>query len=151
MFKHLLIPLDGSYLSEAVLPIAIEMAQKFNSKITLTMVIQPPRVMYGDMYIPPTELLDQVTDVAHQHAETYLAKHFADIEMLGIGVRSEILDANNIADGLLKLVDSSDIDGIIMSTHGRTGVGRWLFGSVAERILRHAAVPILLIRAQSEE
>ena len=151
MFSHLLVPLDGSHLAEAALPPAIELANKFNSKITLVWVIQPPHLVMtaanGSVY---AQLLMEMRNQSEHDAEAYLRGHQGSLRQQGFVVHTQITEGENIANALLEIASSLKVDAIVMSTHGRGGLSRWVFGSVADKVLRYADVPVLLIRAKEE-
>ncbi|MBK8899950.1 MAG: universal stress protein [Anaerolineaceae bacterium] len=151
MFNHLLVPLDGSHLAEAALPAATELASKFNSKITLVWVIQPPHLIMtaanGSVY---AQLLTEMRHQSEQDAHNYLRSHKGSLRQQGYNVQAVVTEGENIANALLDVVTNREADTIVMSTHGRGGISRWVFGSVADKVLRHAEVPVLLIRAKEE-
>ena len=151
MFNHLLVPLDGSHLAEAALPPAQELASKFNSEITLVWVIQPPHLIMtaanGSVY---AQLLIEMRNQSEQDAHTYLRAHQGSLQQQGYAVHAQVTEGENVADALLQVASSLKIDTIVMSTHGRGGLSRWVFGSVADKVLRYADMPVLLIRAKEE-
>jgi nucleotide-binding universal stress UspA family protein len=151
MFNHLLVPLDGSHLAEAALPAAMELASRFNSKITLVWVIQPPHLIMtaanGSIY---AQLLTEMRNQSEQDAHTYLRGHQGSLRQQGYTVSATVTEGENVADALLNVASSLGVDTIVMSTHGRGGISRWVFGSVADKVLRHAELPVLLIRAKEE-
>ena len=151
MFSHLLVPLDGSHLAEAALPPAIELARKFSSEITLVWVIQPPHLIMtaanGSVY---AQLLMEMRNQSEHEAQNYLRSHQGSLRQQGFVVHTQLTEGENIADALLQIASSLNIDAIVMSTHGRGGLSRWVFGSVADKVLRYADVPVLLIRAKEE-
>lgn len=151
MFNYLLVPLDGSHLAEAALPAAMELASKFNSKITLVWVIQPPHLIMtaanGSIY---AQLLTEMRNQSEQDAHVYLRGHQGSLRQQGYKVTASVTEGENVADALLDVASSLEVDTIVMSTHGRGGISRWVFGSVADKVLRYAEVPVLLIRAKEE-
>jgi nucleotide-binding universal stress UspA family protein len=151
MFNHLLVPLDGSQLAEAALPPALELASKFNSKLSLVWVIQPPHLMMtaanGSVY---AQLFTEMRNQAEQDAHAYLNAHQESLRQQGYEVHTQVTEGENIADALLQATESLKADDIVMSTHGRGGLSRWVFGSVADKILRYSDLPVLLIRAKEE-
>jgi nucleotide-binding universal stress UspA family protein len=148
MFKHILVPLDGSGLAETALPAALAFGQSFGSKLTLLRVVRPPEVSgqssggvsYGDF-------ITQLRSQAVAEAEGYLKSQQGMLRQQGVETYTHIAEGNNIAELILDQADSLEIDTIVMSTHGRGGLSRWVFGSVADKVLRRANVPVLLIRA----
>lgn len=151
MFKHILVPLDGSHLAEAALPAAMEIASKFDSELTLAYVIQPPHIIMtaanGTVY---AQLLTEMHQQDEQNANIYIQGHQGSLRKQGYNVHAEITEGENVADALLQIAAKKNIDTIVMSTHGRGGISRWVFGSVADKVLRQALVPVVLIRAKEE-
>lgn len=149
MFKHILVPLDGSELAEAVLPTVKAVAQAFASEITLLRVVHRPQLMssahdFAEMYISLfSEMQREATAYIEEQQEVWLAD--------GFKVNGRIIDGESTADIILDIADELGVDAIAMSTHGHGGIKRWVFGSVADKVLRHAHVPVLLVRAQPSE
>ncbi len=140
----ILVPLDGSELSEAVLPIVERLAGPFDFAVELLRAIEP---------IPPyaaAELTSSITEdigrVEREDAETYLAKVAAPLEAKGCRVKSMVALAPAV-DAILRAAQEGRVGLIAMTTHGRSGIGRLLLGSVAERVLRTAPAPVLLWKA----
>ncbi len=151
MFQHLLVPLDGSHLAEVAIPAALEIARRFDSQITLVRVVRPPQITLatteGAVF---TELLNDLRQQEIQEATTYLKSMQGSLRQQGYVVHTHLIEGEPIADLILEVAEGLDVDGIVMSTHGRSGLSRWVFGSVAEKVLRGAAVPVVLIRAKED-
>ncbi|GAB4263245.1 MAG: universal stress protein [Candidatus Promineifilaceae bacterium] len=151
MFQHLLVPLDGSHLAEVAIPAALEIARRFDSQITLVRVVRPPQIVLatteGAVF---TELLSDLRQQEVQEATTYLKSLQGSLRQQGYVVHTHLIEGEPIADLILEVAEGLDVDGIVMSTHGRSGLSRWVFGSVAEKVLRGAAVPVVLIRAKED-
>ncbi|MBI3944165.1 MAG: universal stress protein [Chloroflexi bacterium] len=146
MYEKILVPLDGSQLAEEVLPHVISMASHYNAKVILIQVVLPLyRPWVREVNMSSRDLLQ----LLHQQAADYLQSQVAQLQAQNIQVRSVILEGQ-VAETILDFVQKEHIDLIAMSTHGRSGVGRWVFGSVASRILEAAHVPILLIHSARE-
>lgn len=150
MFTNLLIPLDGSNLAEAALPAAFELAQKFNSTINLIMVVtqlpHEPLVVDDKAH---DQLLDHLR--GHQVEEAYrlMAEYEAKLKQRHEQINGLIVEGGPIDKAILKTAAEIKADAIVMSTHGRGGVSRLLFGSVAEKVIRQATIPVVLIRGKS--
>ncbi|HEX5416314.1 MAG TPA: universal stress protein, partial [Chloroflexota bacterium] len=132
MVKEILVPLDGSKLAERALAIARDLAGALGARLTLLRVIAPNAAGEGGE--------------AQADAETYLrdvAKRLGGSEVTA-DVRS-----GDAAPVILAEVEQRGIDLIAMSTHGRSGIGRWIYGSVADEVVRHAPVPVVLVPATS--
>jgi nucleotide-binding universal stress UspA family protein len=146
MFQNILVPLDGSKLAENALRPAMELAQKFEGEITLLRVVRSPYPItdlsgaaYGDMVVGMREILQD-------EAKGYLQAQKGSLTGQGYKVKTHLIDGDMVADQILDVAQAQKMDVIVMSTHGRSGVGRWVYGSVADRVLQHATIPILLVR-----
>ena len=145
-FKRILVPLDGSPTSEKALPTALALAQKFESEIILLRVLDIP------VPTPPTShpevtigWVREARQHAHQEAESYLEAVQSEVDRQGI--RTQILLRDTApAEDILNVAGTEDIDLIVISSHGKGGLARWTFGSVAEKVARHSPCPVLLIR-----
>lgn len=143
MFKKILIPLDGSELAEKALTHAKELAKCTGAQLELLRVAQLylPNY-YFEAPIDAEDLIQRDKDQAQEYVAV-LAKKLADE---GFTV-SSFIGQGPVADVIVDHADSSGADLIVMSTHGRAGVQRWLLGSVADRVLHGAKSPVLLVRA----
>jgi nucleotide-binding universal stress UspA family protein len=150
MFTHLLIPLDGSRLAEAALPSALALAAKFESTITLLRVVRPPDISTSTTGSPMTEVLTMLRAHSQEEAESYLRVLQGSLRQQGYKIHRHVIFGDGVADIILEVAQGQAVDVIVMSTHGRSGLSRWVFGSVADKVLRQAQVPVLLIRAQEE-
>lgn len=139
MYQSILVPLDGSKLAEAILPEVSELAELLKARINLILVSRA-HVLPG---VDPSDAQVKVVRRAHEYLEEMkkrLALESADIEIH--------TPYGNPAEKILEVCQRQNIDLIAMSTHGRSGIGRWLLGSVAEKVLRHSEKPVLLLRAR---
>ena len=136
-FERILVPLDGSECAEIVLPKVEKLATDLKASIALL------RVAYAHTFpgVDPTEAEVKVV----REAEEYLRKIEERLKAKGFKVDSHVRYGND-ADEILDHTAQKDIDFIAMTTHGRSGVKRFLLGSVAEKILRHSPKPIFLVR-----
>ena len=142
MYNRILVPLDGSPVAEAVLPQAEMLAKCSDAEIVLLSVVVYPSV---DYYIPDPAMAISV-HMEQQNASKKYLWHVADeLRAQGLHVRTELCEGP-VAEAILDYADSTQSDLIAMSTHGRSGFGRFLLGSVAEKVVRSAKVPVLLVR-----
>ncbi len=140
MYEKILVPLDGSELSEVTLPYAEELAGRLGSDVTLLYVSDS----VDDQYRHMRELyLDKVAEATRQGAARYLEPS----EKKKVKVNSTTL-IGNPAEEIVRYADKKGVGLIIMSTHGRSGIGRWALGSVADKVVRSASQPVALIRAK---
>lgn len=142
MYKRALVPLDGSPMAETIIPLLTQIAGPLDMSVMLLRVLEPLRPIVADGAMPM--VVDDVP-ARMQEAEEYLAPLAAMLRARGIdaswSVRRGPADAEIVA-----AARDAGADLIAMSTHGRSGLGRLLFGSVAEQVLRHAEVPVFMIR-----
>ena len=142
MFRKILVPLDGSNLAESVVPEVLRLMKVSDAKLVLVRALP-------DFGIPRLDV-QEVMAGQQKEAEEYLAEVHAQLESLG--VRAErIVRRGDPADVILTVAETEKADLIAMSTHGRSGVQKWFFGSVAEKVRAHAPVPLLLIRAEETD
>ncbi len=135
--KRILVPLDGSPCAETVLPKVERLAADLKMGICLL------RVAYAHTF-PGVDPTDAEVKVVRE-AEDYLKTVQERLKGKGLKVDTHVRYGNE-AEEILDQAAMKEIDLLAMSTHGRSGVGRWLLGSVAEKILRHSPKPIFLVR-----
>jgi nucleotide-binding universal stress UspA family protein len=144
MYKHkrVLVALDGSPSSEAVLRFLLDIAGPLDMTVALLRVMEPvqPAVIEASRNVIVEDIEGRRRD-----AEEYLAPIAAALRAQGIDVSWQVRRGQP-AEEILAAAREGNIDLIAMATHGRTGLGRLLFGSVAEMVLRHAPVPVFMIR-----
>ena len=142
MYKKILVPLDGSALSEAVLDHVVAIAT--SCQVPEVVIIRITRPLDGSTWEPiDTKVASNLDKALRIKANTYLEKIAADLKTKGVKVKVEVL-AGDPAEEITKYSKREGIDLIVMSTHGRSGFSRWVFGSVADRVVRHTEVPVLI-------
>jgi nucleotide-binding universal stress UspA family protein len=142
VYKRVLIPLDGSKTAEGILPFIEQIAGPLDLEVVLLQVVEPLRPMAAEgMMLPPE-------DVGKRKAEVlaYLRPLASGLVNRGIRTRAAARYGAPVVDQILAEAREANADLIAMATHGRDGLGRVLFGSVAEAVLRHADVPVFLMR-----
>ncbi|MDQ3250657.1 MAG: universal stress protein, partial [Chloroflexota bacterium] len=138
----ILVPLDGSPLAEGVLAYLHPLATPEMTELALVQVIEIWRYAFGaDAYSMP-----YLITAAQSSAEEYLAQQRERLERLGYRVTTHVA-TGEAAHSILDLAQTTLADFIAMSTHGRSGFVGWALGSVAERVLQEATVPVFLVRA----
>jgi nucleotide-binding universal stress UspA family protein len=147
LLKKVVVPLDGSKEAEAVIPYIEELASKLKLEVILVEVLaRGYETLEG--YIP---LTNQQIESDQAIAAAYLNGVGARLKEKGISVITEEslsieIRYGNPAEVIIKLADEKQVGIVAMTTHGRSGVGRRVFGSVAERILREGNTPLMLVR-----
>ncbi len=137
MFKHILVPLDGSTRAQSALPVAARIARSYGGSLTLLEVVETT-TQHGAYLQPVIE--DEKTE-----ATRYLEKVAKSPELAGIETDIKVL-VGAVASTIITAVQASHANLIVICSHGYTGFKRWTLGSVAEKIARHAPVPILILR-----
>ncbi len=137
-FGRILVPLDGSKLSARILPLVEEMGRFPGAEVVLLHVVAPgPGTVLGT----PSPVPPRPDEVAIAGLEATRAA----LEAAGIRARTRI-ETGIPAERILGVAEEERADLIAMTTHGRSGLGRWVYGSVAEKVLRHGRRPLLLVR-----
>jgi nucleotide-binding universal stress UspA family protein len=140
-FRRLLVPLDGSALAEEALPHALLIARMFNATVELLSVV--PRsdlTAYPESWFPDLEY-----EALKEQRQRYLHDLVARLQQEGLQVVAA-LEAGDVPETIVRIAQSRAADLIVMATHGRGGITRWMLGSVAAKLLAAAPVPLLLVR-----
>jgi nucleotide-binding universal stress UspA family protein len=142
MYRRVLVPLDGSKLAEGILPFTTQIAGPLDLEVILLRVLEPipPDVVEGSKRVV-------VEDIEARMAEARASlRPVADgLVARGVKARVAVRRGSPVAE-IVAETKESGADLIAMTTHGRSGLGRLLFGSVAEAVLRQAEVPVLMMR-----
>jgi nucleotide-binding universal stress UspA family protein len=146
MYQTILVPLDGSRRAERILPYVEALAQKFGAKLFLLQVVEP---MIASMspYDARTLFVANDIDRRTQEAKNYLATVQATLRETRIEARTQV-EYGPVVATILEVADQHNVDLIALASHGRTGLARVFYGSVAAGILNRADRPLLVIRAQ---
>lgn len=145
-FGHVLVPLDGSDAALAVLPDAIEIGRPSGAFFSLLKVMLPAFPL-GSPYLPHLVEDEWEHAQARDAAARYLDDVAAQLEENGLNTDTTVLTDNRPADAILEYAERHGVDLLAMTTHGRGGVPRMIMGSVADKVVRGAEVPILIRRA----
>lgn len=146
-FTRIVVPLDGSPLAEEALDEALDLAQGPGAELTLLQVLPPPVT-----YLRPTFTADISTELLadmETDAERYLERIAARVLRPGLTVRTRVLVDANAARGILAFAMSGSADLMVMTTHARRGVARLVIGSVADKVVRGSAMPVMLLRPRA--
>jgi nucleotide-binding universal stress UspA family protein len=149
---HLLVPLDGSELAETVLPLAAQVAIQLGASVTLLRSLDLPDLTTASdgRVAAGMDAIKVIIPTERQNAIAYLEKIQQQLQAQGIQTATRVTEgeaAEDIAHQASELESNGDAVCIVMATHGRTGLGRWLYGSIAGALLHLAATPMLIIRA----
>jgi len=142
MYKKILVPLDGSELAKKGLQEAEKLAKVFNSEIILFQVV-PFMPIYGSPELVTPLIIDEKQKEA---AERYLTNLTEELKERGFKVTATVRTGQQVAVEIIDYAKESGVDLIVMCTHGRSGITRWVLGSIAHKVLTRAETPILLLR-----
>jgi nucleotide-binding universal stress UspA family protein len=146
MYKHILVPLDGSVTAEQALSHAISLARLSGAKLILIRILEP---------FPPVRSMSpadirRVKQQAREWAEEYFERISVDLGEQNVLHEMVILDGRASV-MIEEYAEQNDIDLILLSSRGSTGLTRWLMGSVADRVVRGAKIPVLLMPSKHDD
>jgi nucleotide-binding universal stress UspA family protein len=145
MYKKILAPLDGSELSECSLEHVTAIAKGCAVPSVVLLYIVEPVEGYAVEYTRiSAEAIDAMKKEFRAKTEKHLAKMANKLKKNGVNVSTVTVEGKP-SDEILNYADKNQVDLIIMSTHGSSGLTRWAFGSVADKVIRHSPVPVLVI------
>jgi nucleotide-binding universal stress UspA family protein len=147
MYQRILLPVDGSECSKVALEHGLKLAKTLGSEVVLLHAVENPLTLYA---VPETlaynkEVFDTLKETGHKTLNE--AKALAEAQ--GVMARTKFLESVAPLEAILTNLKVCDL--VVMGTHGRRGFNRWMFGSVAEGVLRHTDKPCLLIRHPDEK
>ncbi len=141
--KNILIPFDGSGYSEKAFEKALEIASKFDSKLTALTVLQ---AKLGDSSGVSIERLGEMQDEQVDDATAILKNLEEKAKSKKVQLSIKVLHNPSSADGIVSYADNNNVDLIVMGSHGRTGFRKIVLGSVASNVLGHAKCPVLITK-----
>jgi nucleotide-binding universal stress UspA family protein len=144
MYNKILVPLDGSDLAKKSLVEAEKMAKCFGSEIVLFEVV-PFMPIYGSPELVTPLIIDEKQK---ESAEKYLSNLAEELKTKSFKVTHMVKTGQQVALEIIDFAKENGIELIIMCTHGRSGITRWVLGSVALKVLTRAETPVLLIRSK---
>lgn len=147
MFKHILVPTDGSELSSRALTHAVEFAKDNGAEITFFFAQQEyPMPMYGEgaLLVPVTP--DQFSDSTRSEASRVLNSALAQAREAGVPAKGDTQVSDLPYEAIIEAANKHQCDLIFMASHGRRGVAGFLLGSETQKVLTHSKVPVLVFR-----
>jgi nucleotide-binding universal stress UspA family protein len=142
MYSRVLVPLDGSRLAEGILPFILQIAGPLDLEVVLVYVVRPiaPQAIEGTRHFTVDDIAARLKE-----AREYLDPVAANLRERAVRVTTDARYGEPVAE-IVAAARATDADLIAMTTHGRSGFGRVLFGSVAEAVLRQGEIPVLMMR-----
>ena len=147
-----LVPLDGSEIAERVLIEVRSLSSHFGAENVDVVLFRVCELFSQPHQYPPQmsmsyeEYLEYETKRCTEICQTYLSEVEGTLKDEGLQVRSKVV-VGNVADETIDYIHKNPMSLVIMSTHGRTGISRWTFGSIAEKVLKGTSVPTILVRS----
>lgn len=147
MFKHILVPVDGSDTALFAVQKATALAKAFGSEVTTVYVIDPyPFTGVGADFAYGQ---DQYLSAASAEAKTALQAVADQFEGTGLKVNQRVEESSSASRGILDAAQAVGADLIVMGSHGRRGLEKLVLGSVAQRVLAAAVLPVLVVNARN--
>jgi nucleotide-binding universal stress UspA family protein len=144
MFKHILVPLDGSRRAEQALPVAARLAHASGGTVVLLQVVSMANQFISYVAMEPI-VTQRLIDFRLEEAKDYLSDLTRSSTLHGVYTETLVLFGQPTAN-ILSVVDSQKIDLIVMCSHGYAGMTRWIMGSVAEKVAHYASAPVFVLR-----
>ncbi|MEO8285304.1 MAG: universal stress protein [Chloroflexota bacterium] len=149
MPRQILVPLDGSRLAEKALPHAVALARATDSGLTLLQVVSTPQAANPLAWgVPVVSITSDLREVMLESAHEYLRSVTLRLDGEGMELQEEVLEGDAAEAIIMYAEQQSEVGMIVMATRGRSGLTRWVLGSVAEKVLEASPVPLALIRPQ---
>ena len=155
MIQHILVPLDGSETAEVVLPYVKSMAQGLKAKLTLVRVVDVGAIARSVAPAAPDaagftaelqNIIDESVAAELADARAYLDAQSASLRGDGVTVETEVREGSP-SEQVLAAIEADGVDMAAIASHGRSGITRTLFGSVADELIRNSGKPVMVIKA----
>lgn len=148
MYKKILVPLDGSKRAEQIIPHVKSLATCTGAEIILLQVVLPDSVVI-DLHGTPPAINAEIMELRTIEADGYLEDLVKNLHLEGFDAR-KIIEVGAIVETIITIAEQANVSLIAMASHGRTGLARVFYGSVAAGVLNRIDHPLLLIRAEKE-
>jgi nucleotide-binding universal stress UspA family protein len=145
MFKHILLPTDGSELSAAAIQQGVRFAKSIGAKVTGLCVMPLQRPFFYETEIPMAAL-EQAAERCKKLAETFLAAVEKEAREAGVACDVVYERHDSPYEAIIRVAEQKGCDLIMMASHGRRGVGALLIGSETQKVLTHSKIPVLVYR-----
>jgi nucleotide-binding universal stress UspA family protein len=144
IYHTIVVPLDGSKWSESAIPKATELARTHHAELVLLHIYQSPVSSYADQVALAGQ--QEMADQAYAQMREQLVSLRNRLRQEGLRAREQLIRGTNPAQAICDFVEAEEgITMIVMSTHGRTGLSRWLLGSVAQKVMKETRYPVTLV------
>jgi nucleotide-binding universal stress UspA family protein len=144
MFKHILVPVDGSSAAQLAVEKAMGLARAFDSRVSVMFVIDPyPFTGVGSDFAYGQ---DAYLSAATAEANAAIQTARSVLEAAGVSVDTSVVESHAVWRGVVQTAESGQADLIVMGSHGRSGLERLVLGSVTQAVLSHTRLPVLVVR-----
>ncbi|MEL6308381.1 MAG: universal stress protein [Chloroflexota bacterium] len=148
-YKKIVVPVDGSRWSERAIPHAVDIARVNEAELILLHVLKPPASDYvGEIALAGQG--DQLMAVREEMKQKLMGLR-GQIRSEKITVRVQLIEGVGVAGIIVDYINDEDADLVVMSSHGRTGLLRWMLGSVAHKVMQEVKVPVMIIHPDKDE
>jgi nucleotide-binding universal stress UspA family protein len=147
-YKKIVVPLDGSGWAQRAIPHAVDIARSNGAEIILLHVFRPPASEYTDQIALAGQ--DDQTNQLREQMKQYLIGLRSELRGEDVEVRCQLIEGGGVANLICDYVNNEGVDLVVMSTHGRSGLAEFFFGSVANKVMQRLKVPVLLIHPDKE-
>lgn len=137
--SNILVPLDGSDLAEQAIDVAVDIAQPAGGSVTLFIAAEPEAARALHTFADSEDITTAMA------ADAYLDQVATRLESRGVRTIKTSSDGTNVAAEIVDRAAIEDVSMIVMTSHGRSGVERWLLGSVADKVARSSTVPVVIV------
>jgi nucleotide-binding universal stress UspA family protein len=145
--RRILVPLDGSWRAENVLPIVTLLARFHKSQIQIVHVVKTPEMA---RHLPPVQedidLSNRIVERNREEALQYLDQVQLHSPLVGIDVKTHLIVSNNVSQAIHELVDREQIDMVVLSAHGYSGNNQWPYGNMVNNFILYGKVPLLIVQ-----
>jgi len=145
MFKKILVPTDGSEFANQAIEKAAKMAEAFSSEL-LIVTINPPLSTYAPPEVAITISSDEYAKNVESHARHVLDEAKKTCESFGVTPQTMFLSEHHEAEGIIDAAKQANCDLILMASHGRRGLTKFLLGSTAQEVVTRAEIPVMIIK-----
>jgi nucleotide-binding universal stress UspA family protein len=147
MYKHILLPIDGSATSQLAVSHVVQLAKSLGSRVSVLYVIDP----YPFAGVGADFAYGQANYISAANAEADLAmeRARADLAAEGLSCETSVMESSSVSRGILETASAVGADLIVMGSHGRRGLEKLVLGSVAQRVVSHAHVTVMVVRDPS--
>jgi nucleotide-binding universal stress UspA family protein len=151
MYRKVLIPTDGSPLATAAAHAGVEMARQCEAEVVSVHVVPPYQYPVNvEIIVPEYPSEEEYEAAMRRHGEDYLGQVRKEADQLGVPFTGRIVFAEKTAQAIIRAAEDSGCDLIFIGSHGRSGLGQLLLGSVTNKILSTCRIPVLVYRVQQE-